>query len=836
MQVASSKPTAPRTELMKRLTSLAESKRIYVYAPAGYGKSFSVNMWARGSGKPYSRIALTEDIGASLSLFCESFAVALLRLQQDNKDLREIVKHPAFSNAPIEFTIRAIQAFADGGAESVLILDDLHLVSNDELRNKLPSLIGLLPDNITLFLLSRRPPPDSFSDLVVKDNISVMDAAPLAFESDEIQSLFDAWGISLTQKQAQDIYTSTGGWAIGVKTILLSGGQPSAKKLVERHWEAFIQKEVWEKWDECTRAFMMKISIADSLTPELTAALTGEKDSAETLDRLTDESAFISSDGEGTYYFHHLFQAFLNRMLERESKKIRSGIYKRAGDFFYSQKDYFKSVKYYLRSGETGGIAKGLRKMYDYNSPYAAIEDTLSIIRMSVDNSIVDKHPFLLEVQAWAAFVEGRVEDMERYLDRYYKLFPKILLQNPASAQTRYMLRCMDYRLSLIHVSKSMKKLPLRYLAKAGTPTITMNLPFFHRASRDFTEYLTDTDKNILLLRKTIGMLVGDEYDIMENCIRAGLHYERGDMAKAHICALEANAKIRDGFAPEVKFCAMMILVEIHNAMGMEENMQRALDNVTAMIEENRAYYLGANLQAYLCRRKLEDSDEDAAKKWLRKTAVGVYDTLSFFKLYQHFTTARAHIALGDFATAILFIKRLLALCEAYHRPLDVIETKILLSITFWKKGRGYQTEALGFMTDAIISANVYGYTQVFANEGAELVNMLQRLMKVASQKDYAGTLPGTFVKMLYIAALAQSKTAKGLTGGRVTGVLKFTEPQMVVMRLLCDGLTRNEIAGRIGITPYGVRSHLKSIYKKLDVPGGVEAAMKIKELGLLDG
>ena len=170
-----------------------------------------------------------------------------------------------------------------------------------------------------------------------------------------------------------------------------------------------------------------------------------------------------------------------------------------------------------------------------------------------------------------------------------------------------------------------------------------------------------------------------------------------------------------------------------------------------------------------------------------------------------------------------------------YHRTLDVIEAKTLLSIALWKKGRGYQADALELITEAIITANKYGYTQIFTGKGTDLVNLLQRLSKVTVQKDYSGELSGTFVKTLYFAALAKSKTEKGLTGGRITRQLKFTEQQTAVMRLICKGFSRNEIADKMGITPYGVKSHMKLIYKKLDVPGGVEAVMKIKELGLLD-
>jgi LuxR family maltose regulon positive regulatory protein len=230
----------------------------------------------------------------------------------------------------------------------------------------------------------------------------------------------------------------------------------------------------------------------------------------------------------------------------------------------------------------------------------------------------------------------------------------------------------------------------------------------------------------------------------------------------------------------------------------------------------------------------MEDGDEEAEKKWLLENANQIYSELQLYKLYQHFTTARAYIATGDFDGAVLFAKKLEILCRTYRRTLDMIEAKVLLSIAFWKKGRGYQKEALDLINETIISANKYGYTRVFTNEGAELINMLHRVESMSVQKEYSDKLPIVFIKTLYFAALAQSKTSKGLTAGRISGILKFTKPQKKVMEMLCRGLSRSEIAESMNISVYGVRSHLKLIYKKLDVPNGIEAIMKIKELELL--
>jgi LuxR family maltose regulon positive regulatory protein len=182
-----------------------------------------------------------------------------------------------------------------------------------------------------------------------------------------------------------------------------------------------------------------------------------------------------------------------------------------------------------------------------------------------------------------------------------------------------------------------------------------------------------------------------------------------------------------------------------------------------------------------------------------------------------------------------LFLKKLEFLCEQYRRPLDVIEINILLAIAYWKKVRGAQNDAFEPLEKAIVSAQEYGFTQIFANEGAELSNMLHKLQKRVIQKDYPGNISTAQARTLYIMTLARAKQSPGLTGGRTPENMKFTEKQKTVMQYLCEGLTQKEIGGKMGLKHSAIKSHMILIYKKLDVTNAVEAMLKIKDLGLLE-
>ncbi|MDR2546328.1 MAG: LuxR C-terminal-related transcriptional regulator [Lachnospiraceae bacterium] len=840
------KEQIPRTSLMELLDSFIEKRVIYIHAPAGFSKTVSSLLWLEHrktlANSKRTWISLDEHYNKT-SAFCLRFVSELAKLQPRNTALRELAAHPSFNTASVEFTLRALDVCKENKSEWIFVLDDLHNIENDEILNLLPGLFKRLPGSCTALLLSRTAPPDSFSEMAAKEELAVVDARYLQFTDREIKLFFENNGQFISNRQTDEIMASTGGWAIGIRAMLLSKESSYSFNLADRYFENFLKTHVWERWDEKIKNFMTLISVADELTPEFCEWLkAGEKSlkklsSTEILSELARENAFLRESGRNAYRFHDLFRDFLLKMLEENGEQALNKQWNRAGDWFFDKKDYFRAIEYYLKGKNDEGIAKSIHSMYDnHKSPSASIEETLRIVRLSLNDSIIKKYPFLLEPQVWAAFVEGRIEELESNLDRYYQLIPEIVLINPRSAVSSMLLRCMDYREPFIKTMKTLRRIPFKGYMSAATPTITFNMPLFHRSCRDYSELSLDLDQNILLTKKGMSNILGHEFLVIKECFYAGFSFERGNMGKAHEHALLACANIPENCSAEVRFCAMMMLVSVLLAVGNKAEANRVFDSIENMIETQKAFYLEANLDACFYRLRLADGDKESATSWLKNHNINSLENLMFFKLYQYLTTARAHIVLGNYTDAILLLQKLLVLCERYQRPLDIIEAHILLAVIYWKRGRsGHgQPIALEHLEKAAMIACEYGYTQPFANEGADIVNILHRMQKRAIQKEYTDKIPAEFVKTLHIVALEAAKRSKGLTGGGVSENLTFTNKQKTVMRLMCEGFSRNEIAEKMGLKPYGVKSHTNLIYKKLDVSGSLEAVMKIRELGVL--
>jgi LuxR family maltose regulon positive regulatory protein len=828
------KSQVPRVALMKLLDSYSEKRVIYIHAPAGFGKTVSSLLWLehREATANAKRASISLDVyDDKMAEFCKRYIKALADLQPENTALRELSARPAIDTAPVEFLLHTLGVFLKTNEKYVIVLDDLHVITNDEILHLLPILLKRMPGDFTVLLLSRAAPPDSFSEIIAKGELAIINSEHLQFDKNEIKTLFEQNGKPITSKQADEILTSTGGWAIGIRTFMLSEGELYKTQLTSRYLENFLKAHVWAKWDAGYKKFMMLSSVVEELTPELCEHLT-DMPGGQMLDALMHENAFLRTVGNKTFKFHDLFRSFLLDMLKQQGQLTNQ--YKKAGKYYFDKKDYFRAVQYYQKAQDDDGVAKSIFQMYDYNSLYASVEDTLRSIRLSLNERIIKKHPFLLEPQIWAAYVEGNGEEFTTLLDRYYKLLPKIILKTPRSVITYTLLRCIDFRENFVNILSKLRMLPFKGSIKAFTPSITQGIPYFHRSCRDFSDLAEDMEKNLALAEKTIGLIIGEEFSVIKHCIIAGLLYEKGRIDEAREHALIANANCKPAFSIEIRFCAMSIHAATLFGSGEMKKGTAIFEKTGELIKKENAFHLNMNLRAFQVFAKLLNSDREEAKKWLSLYGESTQNYLPLYKMPQHYTTARAYIVMGDYDMAILFLKRILTFAESYHRPLDIIEANILLSVAYWQKGRGGLNIALAYLEKAVCVAYKYRYTQQFSIEGSELMTMLQRLQKRAHQNKDPDKVPADFIKTLYIASVAGSKRSKGLTGGRISKNLRFTPRQKEVMRLMCEGQNRNEIGIKIGITPYSVKSHMELIYNKLNVANNIDAILKIRELGLL--
>ncbi len=83
------------------------------------------------------------------------------------------------------------------------------------------------------------------------------------------------------------------------------------------------------------------------------------------------------------------------------------------------------------------------------------------------------------------------------------------------------------------------------------------------------------------------------------------------------------------------------------------------------------------------------------------------------------------------------------------------------------------------------------------------------------------------------VAAGGMAFSVRPRAGGR--GVVRLSERELDVVRLVVDGRSNDEIGARLGIGPKTVESHLRRLFERLDLASRTELATRALREGWLD-
>ena len=148
----------PRSRLTERLDAGLGGKLTLVSAPAGFGKTTLVGEWVRICGHPAAWLSLDKDDN-DLSRFLTYLIAALQRIDSEiGVDVQAILEESLSPQFEILLTrlVSEIEAIPE---QSILVLDDYHLIDSKTVHDALNFLIDYLPLDIHLVIAGRADPP-----------------------------------------------------------------------------------------------------------------------------------------------------------------------------------------------------------------------------------------------------------------------------------------------------------------------------------------------------------------------------------------------------------------------------------------------------------------------------------------------------------------------------------------------------------------------------------------------------------------------------------------------------------------------------------------------------
>ncbi|MGM0454200.1 MAG: LuxR C-terminal-related transcriptional regulator [Thermodesulfobacteriota bacterium] len=712
---------------------------------------------------------------------------------------------------------------------TVLVIDDYHLVKDRRIGQFLVSAVKEELQNFHIVVITRDITHIDFADLAAKQLCHVVSRDQLRFSDDEIKRYCALAGFTPSEGELVQISEYTGGCISLVYLILLGLEKDMPVGLNTTVYE-LMKKNLYDAYDERIRGFLQKLAVMDRFTPEQAAFVSGEKDAEPLLRKLYRENAFISRDETaGTYRIHNVFLDFL-RTKQTDDSALRA-LYHRAGRWHLKQKDYQAAYKYLYRAGETEDILSLLNDETNITNAFAAFEGSDEMFA-AMPPAVLFRYPLaylqyigilLLSGDAGAA-EDGamRLDALQKFyehdahvpLARKKRILAEINVIRIFAAfnEVEKMVACNSKALDLLAGGRSC-------LVKRESE-FTFGCPHFLYAYHRTPGELKPTVDRIVsgfpaFAQIADGCGTGCEYAAPAECA-----LETGNRQQAEENAYKAIYKARAFDQTGIIICARFTLIRLYLLEGKTAEALSLLKQLRADAEKENSVIYNTTLDmcdgyVFGCLGQI-----DKIPLWLQKSDLSPADLLYQGISFNCIIHGKAVLLSRNYLELEMLTETFEQHFAVFGNQIGFIHNHVFAAAA---KYRLYGMAAgRRSLQKAIDIAEKDHIVLPFAEHAPAVLPLLKSIYDRGAKDDY--------VKTLLACSEEYMESVKGLP----QSTFSLSAREREVLGLAAEGLIRDAIAERLGVSTGTVRTHLRNIYQKLEVGSKVEAIRKAQRLKLL--
>ncbi|MEU8591058.1 LuxR C-terminal-related transcriptional regulator [Streptomyces sp. NPDC048664] len=326
-----------RPRLTERLTQGVRGPLTLVNGPAGAGKTLLVADWiAQGHapGPPAWLTVAAEDNGPGVF-----WTYVLESLRRHGLAARGDIGSPAQPGEVDHSLLTRLAAELSARAEPVvLVLDEFDRVGTSAaVAGELQFVLRHAGDGLRLLIISRTEPLLPLHRYRAAGEATDIRGADLAFRPEETAELLDRHGMHLSDDGTRALTERTAGWAAGLRLCTLAAQGSDDPEAFLKDFEAgrstladFLLAEVLDTQPAETQNLLLRTSVLEQIHPGLANALTGGDDAEAILAGLERANAFVESIGHSWYRLHPLFAEILRVHLRVRDPGLEAELHRRA--------------------------------------------------------------------------------------------------------------------------------------------------------------------------------------------------------------------------------------------------------------------------------------------------------------------------------------------------------------------------------------------------------------------------------------------------------------------------------------------------------------------------
>jgi LuxR family transcriptional regulator, maltose regulon positive regulatory protein len=854
-----------RPQLRRQLDKALARPLSLVVAPAGAGKTVLLAQWvATHPELDFVWLEVVLDDNDPVR-----FSQRLLRgFTAINPDFADLIPLVSMNGGGIGMPLlEAFEAQLTQLPEVVVILDDLHHLSNSVLLADLGRLVDRLPPNVHLVLSTRADLPIAWSRLLLAHDVIEIRESDLALdEVDSALLLKHITGRSLGSDSVSNLVVRTEGWAAGLQLagMTLRLYEDTDEFITQfsgddRLIADYLSHEVLDAQPNDRYELLLKISVLDGMCAELVGHMTGIRNGQFVLDDLERQSMFlIALDRHRQWFrFHHLFRDMLRFKLRAEQPGTEERLLNDAASWHLGRGEVNTGVEYLLRAGNWDGaldvimgqgsevfergematvirwitavpesartgrqevnLLLGILRGIEGNA--ATAEDVLGRVATDPSSSAAQRacaQVFLASLVQWRPRPDVSVDMAVRALRQLVHLgpapMPVILnLTHPQSLETvtlisggRAHLQAGDYRQARQWIDRGLTSPGATYPIWKVSGLGSLALIEAWCGNTGFAAALSE---EALAIAKEVELLAhpsaADAY--LASALAA---LERGEPRNASLSLYEGSMRAEANRRSQLSWFSHFATALLQEADGHPELSMATSIAPRSDLGAPPPPVVASRLRALHCRLLRLGGSPDRAQRTLDRAG-----SLSATLAFEGVATA---LTLGQHDLAQKLLNALYDLPDTAE-PRGIVNGLVLRS---WLADiQGSVDESTAHLGEALVVAERYSLIEVFVRAGPSIVRLVSE--QVA---DHSSTRDKVLRRAHEIA----------LPNPGANLIDPLTDRELEILSYLPTRLTNTELADQFYVSVNTIKTHVAHIFRKLDVVSRSAAISQARELGIL--
>ena len=869
-------PVRPRLD--RRWAEINDRTAILVTAPQGFGKTMLLAHWRRRWLERGAFVAwATLDAQDERSQIADLLAFALRSATGRDAFTVAAMQGRLQEHRELDALTALLAEVAGLATPTIVILDDAHRMPQLALTEMLSYLLNNAPPNLQFVVGSRRRLDLKLADLLASGQLASIGAADLRLDPDESREVLRArFGCRISLDAAARIHELTEGWPLGLQLAGATIEAASDQQAVIRQLSArrgdinrFFFESMLSRVSPEEAAFVVRISILESMNPDLCAAVTGYADAARVLEAAALESPVVTQSEDRRWLkLHAMARDFLLGHFDKLPVEERRGCYERAAAWYADHDQFQEAARHAWAAGnESLALAHATRCLRDI-----AREGRLGEARdwlRRVPDSVMARDVGLQVTCAWICALGDDPERVPAAIERILKLpdcdegarfeaamaaaaaaifcdkpglVPEAMAgwdHPPPGATPLHVISMANSRAILaLHSGEPERARQLLCpCISAASREPSMRLPM---AFADMAVALTHIWDGSPLRAEAIlqPAIATAEREMGRRSVVAAMfagalsavRYLRGDVDAALELLADRLDVIERAGMPDPIVLAYRVIAESSIFRGEDAHALEALESLhdlgvaRAMPRLVLSSLLG-QVRAHVQQSRIATAADRLADAVALRAAFEAPAYRPFLDLVDRrlaVATAWVCLSSGDPAGAVAALAPLDRVKAGPGRSPDGLAARALQALALHQLGR---PGARDLLTEVLSLAGLGGTRWFVENAHPGLASMVE-----CAEQGTGGSLQPVDVPLPPAAARGNSPPAADAAS--TSGLLTPREGR--ILSLLAAGMANKEIARAMDIGEQTVKWHLKNIFAKLNAASRRHAVDRARLLGLL--